>query len=1227
MKKYFLQYLKTLIDWLQKVYKNFLDEDQPVLPYASLSPIDNADIDNDYKKSLDWALSNRRKFDIKNIALTGPYGSGKSSILKTYIREYTGNDLHFLHISLATFKEEEEENKTSDSQGNSREDLLRLIELSILQQIFYFEEDRKIPDSRFRKIKNYTKKRLFLTTIEVFILILAILNLIYPQLYAQLLDINWGLKTIKYLRYFSVFIIISALIAIIFKSIRTINGIKINKLNLQNAEISINENVNKSILNNHLDEILYFFEVTPYNVVIIEDLDRFKQTEIFTKLREINLLINNSKKIKEDVVFIYAVRDDMFKSAENERTKFFDFIIPVIPIINPSNSSQKLLEKQSQYGYKLSEDLIDSISLFIDDMRLLNNISNEFYLYRQKLNPTLNQDKLLSIIVYKNIFPSDFSLLSNDKGELFKSIDRKNKYILENTSKLSDRINELKQQINNLENVKLKNLKELRFLYLLTCISHLRGFISFYVDYKSPSIEEMASDKYFEYIKHDEAKYTFQQNYSQPTSNLPVTFSQIEKEVDVSRKYAEREQEIVDWNNNKIEALKTELYETEKRKSQIRNLKIRELLDLDKDSRLIEIKDSRQKNLVSILLRNGFIDEDYLDYISIFYEGSITKADHQFLINVKSQLSTGFDYKLDKIDKLIQKINPLEFEKEYVLNYNLVDFLLENSKYISLTDKIFNKLKDESDTSIRFIDGFVDISKNIQLFIEKLIKIWPEVWQFLQTKSNFTEERKDIYFKLIIEHGKVNILSKMYGNTIFKKSLLERKDFLNVIPAVEKLKQIVESLKIKFTDLDITETPKELIEVIYQNNFYEINIPMIKLLLKSNNNFNEIDFDTKNYFSIKNSGCEKLEDYINSDINTYVENVYLRIDSNVNEAEESLIELLNNEDLTVENKSKIIGQSKTVVSVLSEIDELEIKKLLIEKSKITATWDNVFNYYENIENEFDKVIITFLEKDGIATELSKRKIETDAEGESKYTTFITKLITTDNISNNNYQLLLKAIPYRFPNLDFSKLSEEKVRLLLVYNILFFDVSNYDLLKEKFADLHILFLEIHKDEFIKNVSKYELDTKDISLLISSAKLSGIEKNIIIENVDESLFSSEVNSLKGIGELILKDNSFRVTDSILKLLIVNRGLTIEQRIRIFYWKQKQVPIDYIDDFLQSLEEPYSDITIKGKRPLFRNTDYNLKLIEVLDSQNYISKFDIEEKGIRVSTYKKRDSDSED
>ncbi|MEO8405226.1 MAG: P-loop NTPase fold protein, partial [Chitinophagaceae bacterium] len=500
MKKTFLRLLPKLIDWLQKRYNNLISIETENLPYTPLSPISTADINNDYGKALDWALKNRRNLDIKNIALTGPYGSGKSSIIKTYIRNSTDTDLQFLHISLATFKEEEEADQKTKSE------LLGLIELSILQQIFYHEEDNNIPDSRFRKIKIYTRKNLIVTTIAIILLSLSIIQLIFRKFLGNILELNFSEFTLMTIHYTSLIIATLVSSLLIYRSVRIINSIKINKLNFQNAEIEIDKGITKSILNHHLDEILYFFEVTKYNVVIIEDLDRFKQTEIFTKLREINLLINSSKKIKKEVVFIYAVRDDMFKD-HTERTKFFDFIIPVIPIINPSNSSEKLLEKKSINKYQLSENLIDSLALFIDDMRLLHNVTNEFYLYRQKLNQTLNQDKLLAMIVYKNIFPSDFTLLTNNSGFLFDALNGKQKYIQAEITRLNTEIASIKDQIKSLEKLKLDSIRELNYLYVLFALSSIPDFSHFSLNGLTKNPLQMAEDENFDLLTKDAANY------------------------------------------------------------------------------------------------------------------------------------------------------------------------------------------------------------------------------------------------------------------------------------------------------------------------------------------------------------------------------------------------------------------------------------------------------------------------------------------------------------------------------------------------------------------------------------------------------------------------------------------------------------------------------------------------------------------------------------------------
>src|SRR5690606_31548071 len=93
------------------------------------------------------------------------------------------------------------------------------------------------------------------------------------------------------------------------------------------------------------------------------------------------------------------------------------------------------------------------------------------------------------------------------------------------------------------------------------------------------------------------------------------------------------------------------------------------------------VEDTKQRNLVRLLLSNGYIDEDYFDYMSIFYEGSLTKSDHDFLVCVKSQVRSEYTYKLNKIDKLIPRINVFDFETVFILNNDLVDFILTNPSF------------------------------------------------------------------------------------------------------------------------------------------------------------------------------------------------------------------------------------------------------------------------------------------------------------------------------------------------------------------------------------------------------------------------------------------------------------------------------------------------------------------------------------------------------------------
>lgn len=83
MKKIILPLVQCAIaklkDWEKEIKTP--DEQQPINLHA-LSPIEDTDQDGHYSQALHWAVTNKKGKDFKNIALTGVYESGKSSILK-----------------------------------------------------------------------------------------------------------------------------------------------------------------------------------------------------------------------------------------------------------------------------------------------------------------------------------------------------------------------------------------------------------------------------------------------------------------------------------------------------------------------------------------------------------------------------------------------------------------------------------------------------------------------------------------------------------------------------------------------------------------------------------------------------------------------------------------------------------------------------------------------------------------------------------------------------------------------------------------------------------------------------------------------------------------------------------------------------------------------------------------------------------------------------------------
>lgn len=401
------------------------------------------------EKALDEAFD---KKEIKNIALTGPFGSGKSSILKTLRRKISCNNVRcrwfdvircklgscsnegrpnikkdVLDISLAKLFDDSNNGSEVSCDSDNTDDLNRKVERSVLQQLVYRERISSVSGSRIRRIKHVNEKvrwfRVFLTLLVG----LSSLVLFEPawlrvDIFCDYFDFGRYNLWIDLVAAFYLFCYLGYLF---YRLIPSFANAKLGRLSLSDTTIELSENT--SVFNKHLDEILYFFKATKYNVVFIEDLDRYGTTDVITKLKEINILLNNSKDVGRHIVFIYALKDDLFGSSD--RTKFFDYIVPVIPFVNSSNSAAVL--RRYIKNDVPEEDLLE-FGNFIHDMRLLKNIVTEYSLYDRELigsTQRLSRVKLLAMIIYKNSEPKDFALLSQHDGRVFKCFSLKSHYI------------------------------------------------------------------------------------------------------------------------------------------------------------------------------------------------------------------------------------------------------------------------------------------------------------------------------------------------------------------------------------------------------------------------------------------------------------------------------------------------------------------------------------------------------------------------------------------------------------------------------------------------------------------------------------------------------------------------------------------------------------------------------------------------------------------------------
>lgn len=1000
-----------------------------------LSPID------DFKRHKEYIIRLKNAIDqpnVFNIALTGSYGAGKSSILKTFKAYYP--EYHYVNVSLASFVEVNM--SESDSTPKSKEDSFEeQLEYSILQQLFYHVKATNIPESRFGRIERTSSKKRILNSVSILLFVVANLFLFCQEQVTKYFLIPTEVLKSSFLFGISICVFIIGIWVVLFQLILFIKKISIKNLTLDKATLEFEEKKNVSIMNRYLDEILYLFLGNKYNVVIFEDIDRFENTHIFTKLRELNLILNQSEEIGRRIVFLYALKDDIFANAE-ERTKFFDYIVPVIPFVNASNSGDLFRRKITGLRIpevEVSSSFITDISAFVNDMRVLTNVVNEFDLYRNLLDKKLKKEKLLAMILYKNLYPTDFSLLHQNKGvvyETFMSAETLRDEILEDDRTQIDKVDSNLQAINE---ECLRNLNELYAVIIGKFITlYPDGGWYLYCDNKRRGISEFYSDENI--LKILNGQVGFSEDYSRPRF---FSKEEIKNVLGNSFDYEKRKKRIQSITDDKIKTLR------DKRKALMDDIAAIEkhtLSDIAKSDRDIfehvgTIKGQEEKyKVLKYLLEKGYIDEEYFFYISIFQEGRLTPSDQEFLLSIKFNAPKEFDYKLQEIPSLIQNLSAVDYDHKGILNKDLLEYcLLHEDEYEEECDAILKQMV-VHEQYIDLLYQFMQEGNCVPTFIKRLVHI-DNVWKSLDKDINHIAKDKNKVISMMFKYADINDIRTVNTSYPFNTYINDNNNYSELFEDIDQVRarELLDLLNLNVQSLIDDSNAADTYSYIYENNMYALTLDNVKVIFK-HNELPVDNLDSAIYTSIEETELNELQDYVHQELPAIVENLMLA-SSNTHESSDTIVSLME-EDIQTSDIIKLIKHNDTLWDDCKNITDQNVVSTLFVENKIKMTFENVKYYCSCIGSwNIDNILTAFMNRnEEKSMEEFTKLVESNDAHEIE---LLLSVVQADDIKDNiAYSVFNNHCLIDVWSKNLSQLNVKRVRYVVDEGIISISPSNY-----------------------------------------------------------------------------------------------------------------------------------------------------------------------------------------
>jgi hypothetical protein len=1131
------------------------------------------------------------KTDVMCVAVTGPYGAGKTSLINAFQKTYS--NLKFTRISLATFEGDDEKWITSDK-----------IEKSILQQLIYSASAGKLEYSRFKKIRKPTLLKTKALLLSVFAISTAAALYYWPLVERHLAQITRWQDLVIAGPIGLIWMLL--FIAIVYGIIKTSAGLSIKKLSLKDAEIETEEKSTDSVFNKHLDEIIYFFQETPCDIVIIEDLDRFGKTEIFTKIREINQLINSNPDVrlpkKKPIVFVFAIRDDLFRG--KDRTKFFDLLIPVIPFVSAGNAYDVLHNKLVKAGLReaLNNKFLRQVTVYVTDNRHLVNIVNEYSIYRRNLFDT-NHDpnKLFGVILYKVFFPSDFGKLHMNEGVLAGLVSELQERRRNMRGEILRKLEEINHTERQIREGQIRSRTALAYAYIGAIRHRYRDAMGFQSSRIGTTVGFNDNIDAILNFLQETPEISVINAHGGRTAQLEV--AGIAEIIHAGLSITQRLSEIDRSAEQEEKGLALTRAALDKELRDARYLPMRKAFSAAEIKSMVS--EFEHGELFVFLIINGYLGEDYDEYTSYFHKGATTRIDREFVQRFNKGDKIEFSERVDTPSEILLILDDGMFGKPQGFNISIVDHVLDQSP--SNRARLVGGFKAFPDDALRFLEAYYSEGKFTARMIPMLISAWDG---FLDVAAKC--ETPIPHVKAILEYASDQTISRLRKPAgladvieLFAPELFDRSELVSRIPLLAK--SGIRFGDIRFRNLLDEERPNA-IKHVSDHDLWAITPNNVATIL----DWIGVDDQASGsglFLSLERAPST-VSKYIKDNINVFVEDCFLQMKSTVSEPQDSIEKLLSVESLKEDlGKSIVTRQTARLrfVNVPSAYWET-----IIAEQKYVVDWENIEELF--VETGGFEDLEPIFESDLVVAELAtaRKAISQD---------LFNFLVGFDGMSIESYRALIGPDLGAIFELPVAIDSEFKLHLIRS-GMIELNEESFNWLQGEPA-LRVALIEKRLATFRKNIEAWTLGEGEVSGLLMSTIPDELKISVLLRfgSLDcrgDAALAKEIarilSSFEGrisefdesFIEAIIEKSPERYAVKLLALMIPR-------------WDEIRVMRSLV-----AIGTPYEEIADYGKRPTIARNQQNIGLAEALAERGFISQFREEKNGIRIITKRKDPSE---